>query len=157
MVNEQTRKFYPVVDLVGRDIRGSEVISYMIPVEIKEGMFSAVCETLTRIGIASKKPGHKELFQSVHILHKKGTYFLTHYKTLFALDNKPHTLTVGDVSRLNLIADLLTEWGLVKPILWELQLAEPNPMCTLANLVIVKHSEKSQWTLSQKYAIGVKK
>lgn len=157
MVKEQDRKFYPAVDLVGKDIRGSEVISYMIPVKIKEGMFSAVCETLTRIGIASKKPDNKELFQSVHILHKQGHYFLTHYKTLFALDNKAHTLSIGDIARLNLIADLLTEWNLIIPLYPELQLDEPNPMCSLANLVIVKHSEKSLWKLSQKYAIGVKK
>jgi hypothetical protein len=114
--------------------------------------FLKVRETLTRIGVASKKD--KTLFQSCHILHKKGLYYLVHFKELFALDGKPTDITENDLSRRNAIANLLEDWGLIKIVKKE-QTATPEPIF-LSQVKILSHKEKNEWQLVPKYNIGKK-
>jgi hypothetical protein len=113
--------------------------------------FLKVKETLTRIGVASKK--EKKLYQSAHILHKQGRYFIVHFKELFILDNKDSNITVGDVDRRNAIAILLEDWGLLKLI----QKPNTNTQMVLSQIKIVSYKEKTEWELIPKYNIGQRK
>ena len=115
--------------------------------------FLKVRETLTRIGVASKKD--KTLFQSCHILHKQGKYYIVHFKELFALDGKPTDLSENDLSRRNAIALLLEDWGLVK-VVNEAQVQQPEPIF-ISQIKILSHKEKNEWQLTPKYNIGTKK
>jgi hypothetical protein len=118
----------------------------------EEEDFLKVKETLTRIGIASKK--EKKLFQSCHILHKRGLYYIVHFKELFALDGKPVDFSEEDIARRNTIAGLLEEWGLFR-IRAADKFAEPkSPM---SQIKILTHKEKSEWILESKYSIGKKR
>jgi hypothetical protein len=113
--------------------------------------FLKVRETLTRIGVSSRK--EKVLYQSCHILHKQGRYYIVHFKELFALDGKPSNLTENDVQRRNAIAKLLEEWGLVKilnPILMK------DNIAPLHQIKIISFKEKDEWQLITKYNIGKK-
>jgi hypothetical protein len=110
-----------------------------------------VKETLTRIGVASKKD--KKLYQSAHILHKQGRYFIVHFKELFILDNKESDITVGDVDRRNAIAILLEDWGLLKIV----SKPSTNTQSVLSQIKIVSYKEKSEWELIPKYNIGQKR
>ena len=116
---------------------------------VKEDDFLKVRETLTRIGIASKK--EPKLFQSAHILHKQGHYYILHFKELFALDGKPTNFSDEDVSRRNTIVNLLAEWGLV-------ELVDPNksaqPVAPINTIKIISFRDKSKWDLVPKYNIG---
>ena len=114
--------------------------------------FLKVRETLTRIGVASKKD--KTLFQSCHILHKRGQYYVVHFKELFALDGKPTDITESDLSRRNAIANLLEDWGLVT-LVNPKQTEVPEPIF-LSQIKIISHKEKHEWQLVQKYNIGKK-
>ena len=114
--------------------------------------FLKVRETLTRIGVASRK--EKTLYQSCHILHKQGRYFIVHFKELFALDGKPTNFSESDVARRNTIANLLAEWGLIKLIAPERTAEDVVP---LNQLKILAFKEKDEWELSAKYNIGNKK
>jgi hypothetical protein len=114
--------------------------------------FLKVRETLTRIGVASKKD--KTLFQSCHILHKQGKYYIVHFKELFALDGKPTDLTDNDLSRRNAIVKLLVDWGLVTLVLPE-QIETPVPIF-ISQIKIISHKEKNDWQLVPKYNIGSK-
>jgi len=114
--------------------------------------FLKVRETLTRIGVASKKD--KTLFQSCHILHKQGRYYIVHFKELFALDGKPTDLTENDLSRRNAIANLLEDWGLVK-LVNPKSTETPEPIF-LSQVKILSHKEKHDWQLVPKYNIGNK-
>lgn len=124
----------------------------MLEVVLKEpDDFLKIRETLTRIGIASRKD--KTLYQSCHIFHKKGKYFITHFKELLALDGKTTTLTVSDINRRNTIASLLEQWKLLtlkKPI-------SSNFDSIMSTIKIVPFSEKHEWVLQQKYQIGNKR
>src|ERR1019366_4540728 len=113
--------------------------------------FLKVCETLTRIGVASRKT--KTLFQSIHILHKKGRYVLIHFKELFALDGKPSDFSEEDKGRRNTISQLLSEWGLVELVTPE-QVKEP--MAPLNSIKVLAFKEKQDWNLVTKYSIGRK-
>tara|TARA_Y100000310_G_scaffold187721_1_gene187712 strand:+ start:1187 stop:1591 length:405 start_codon:yes stop_codon:yes gene_type:complete len=114
--------------------------------------FLKVRETLTRMGVASKKT--KTLYQSCHILHKQGEYAIVHFKELFALDGKPTNISSNDIARRNSIANLLDEWNLVKLVNpW----IEDEPMASLNQIKILPFSEKEEWTLSAKYNIGKRK
>ncbi len=114
--------------------------------------FLKVRETLTRMGVASKKT--KTLYQSCHILHKQGEYAIVHFKELFALDGKPTNMSSNDIARRNSIANLLDEWDLVKLVNpW----IEDEPMASLNQIKILPFSEKEEWTLSAKYNIGKRK
>lgn len=112
--------------------------------------FLKVRETLTRIGVASRK--EKKLYQSCHILHKQGRYFIVHFKELFALDGKHANLTVNDVQRRNRITRLLLDWGL-------LEVNKPESISDIAPLnqiKVIAYKEKSEWILETKYNIGRK-
>ena len=112
--------------------------------------FLKVRETLTRIGVASRK--EKKLYQSCHILHKQGRYYIVHFKELFALDGKHANLTVNDVQRRNRIAHLLSDWGLITVVDADniLDIAPLNQIKVLA------YKDKNDWVLEQKYNIGKK-
>ena len=112
--------------------------------------FLKVRETLTRIGVASRK--EKKLYQSCHILHKQGRYFIVHFKELFALDGKHANLTVNDVQRRNRIARLLADWGLIS-IVKETDVADIAP---LNQIKVLAYKDKGDWILEQKYNIGKK-
>jgi len=115
--------------------------------------FLRVRETLTRIGVASKRDN--TLYQSCHILHKQGKYYVTHFKELFALDGKPSDLTENDLSRRNAIAKLLSDWGLIT-LVDPTQIETPPPIF-ISQIKIISHKEKYDWQLVPKYNIGSKK
>jgi hypothetical protein len=113
--------------------------------------FLKVRETLTRIGIASRKD--KKLYQSCHILHKQGRYFIVHFKELFALDGKPSDISINDVERRNAISQLLQDWGLLKLV----KKVDTDASLVLSQIKIVSYKEKHEWELVPKYQIGNKK
>ena len=113
--------------------------------------FLKVRETLTRIGVASRK--EKKLYQSCHILHKQGKYYIVHFKELFALDGKKANLSLNDVQRRNRIVQLLGDWGLVS-INSKESIADVAP---LSQIKVLAYREKGDWTLESKYNIGKKK
>ena len=113
--------------------------------------FLKVRETLTRIGVASRK--EKKLYQSCHILHKQGKYYIVHFKELFALDGKKANLSLNDVQRRNRIVQLLGDWGLVSINVKE-SIADVAP---LSQIKVLAYKEKNDWTLESKYNIGKKK
>ena len=117
-----------------------------------EDDFLKVRETLTRIGVASRKDN--KLYQSCHILHKQGRYYIVHFKELFALDGKGTDFSEDDLSRRNTIALLLEEWGLVKILN---KAKAESPKSPLNQIKILTHKEKHDWELVAKYNIGVKK
>ena len=123
----------------------------MLEVTIKQpDDFLKVRETLTRIGVASRKD--KTLFQSCHILHKQGKYFIVHFKELFALDGKKATLTQNDIQRRNTIAVLLQDWNLISVV--KKEAAEDK--APLSQIKVLPFKEKKEWNLSAKYNIGKK-
>ena len=113
--------------------------------------FLKVRETLTRIGVASRK--EKKIYQSCHILHKQGRYFLVHFKELFALDGKHANLTANDVQRRNRIAQLLADWGLVEV----LNVEQIKDIAPLNQIKVLAYRDKGDWILETKYNIGSKK
>lgn len=131
----------------------NNVIETLVEVKLEhEDDFLKVRETLTRIGIAS--PKEKRLYQSCHILHKRGKYYITHFKELFALDGKRTNFSDEDKSRRNTIVNLLSDWGLVKVVSPE-KIEEPRVQ--LNQVKIISHREKNDWELIAKYSIGKKK
>ena len=136
----------------------SEVLEYnwspetMIEVILKEpDDFLKVRETLTRIGVASRK--EKKIYQSCHILHKQGKYYIVHFKELFALDGKKANLFVYDIQRRNRISQLLSDWGLVSVV-------APSAIedcAPLSQIKVLSYKDKGDWTLESKYNIGKKK
>lgn len=118
---------------------------------VKEDDFLKVRETLTRIGIASKKD--KTLYQSCHILHKQGRYYIVHFKELFKLDGKPSNFDEEDVSRRNTIVNLLNEWGLVTLVDRQ---RSSEPTAPISQIKILPYNEKDSWSLVAKYNIGRK-
>ena len=123
----------------------------MIEVKLNEpDDFLKVRETLTRIGVASRK--EKKLYQSCHILHKQGKYFIVHFKELFALDGKFANLTINDVQRRNRLLRLLSDWGLIS-ILKEESIQDIAP---LNQIKVLPYKDKNEWKLEQKYNIGKK-
>lgn len=128
-------------------------IEDMVEVRLKNpDDFLKIRETLTRIGVASKKD--KKLFQSCHILHKQKRYYIVHFKELFALDGKPTNISEDDVARRNTITNLLAEWDLIELI---------NPdrtkdvVAPISQVKVLSHKEKNEWTLETKYNIGKRK
>lgn len=114
--------------------------------------FLKIRETLSRIGVASKKD--KKLYQSCHILHKQGKYYIVHFKELFALDGKPSNFSEEDMGRRNTIANLMAEWGLLK-------LVDENktksPVTPISQIKVLSYNEKEDWELITKYSIGNKR
>ena len=111
--------------------------------------FLKVRETLSRIGVASRK--ERKLYQSCHILHKQGRYFIVHFKELFALDGKPTNISLNDLERRNTIAGLLADWELVEI------LGNNEPKAPLSQIKVLSFKEKDEWILETKYNIGKKR
>ena len=135
-------------DIISIDFPGYHPLEVMLA---EPDDFLKVRETLTRIGVASRKD--KTLFQSCHILHKQGRYFIVHFKELFALDGKSADLTDNDLQRINTISKLLVDWGLVK-------INNPDyfiDYAPLSQIKVISHKEKNEWALETKYNIGKKK
>ena len=122
---------------------------HMLEVKLKEpDDFLKIRETLTRIGVASRK--ERKIYQSCHILHKQGRYFIVHFKELFALDGKQSSISANDIERRNTISQLLSDWGLVELV---------NPVenkAPLSQIKVLPFKEKSEWVLEPKYNIGKK-
>ena len=126
--------------------------SKMIEVALAEpDDFLKVRETLTRIGVASRK--EKKIYQSCHILHKQGKYFIVHFKELFALDGKKANLSVNDFQRRNRIVQLLADWGLVNVVSSDMV----NDIAPLNQIKVISYREKGDWKLETKYNIGKRK
>ena len=124
----------------------------MVEISLKEpDDFLKVRETLTRIGVASRM--EKKLYQSCHILHKKGQYYIVHFKELFALDGKRANLSENDVQRRNRIIKHLSDWGLVEIV----KIDEVKDAAPLSQIKVIAYKEKHDWTLESKYNIGKKK
>ena len=124
----------------------------MVEVSLSEpDDFLKVRETLTRIGVASRK--EKKIYQSCHILHKQGKYYIVHFKELFALDGKNANITQNDVQRRNRIAQLLSDWGLVRLV----DNSQVTELAPLNQIKVISFKEKGEWTLESKYNIGKKK
>lgn len=129
------------------------LIETLVEVKIAEEQdFLKIKETLTRIGVASRKD--KKLYQSCHILHKQGKYYIVHFKELFALDGKPTDFSDEDKGRRNTIANLLQDWDLIKVVDSE---QIENPKAPMSQIKILPHKEKNDWELVAKYNIGRKK
>jgi hypothetical protein len=127
-------------------------IDSMLEITIPEpDSFLKIKETLTRIGVASKKDN--TLYQSCHILHKQGKYYLVHFKELFALDGKSSSISEDDIERRNTIAVLLQDWGLLTIV----DINKVNDRTCLSSIKILTYAEKKDWVLSAKYSIGTKK
>lgn len=129
------------------------LIDTLVEVRLKEEQnFLKIRETLTRIGVSSRKD--KTLYQSCHILHKQGKYYIVHFKELFALDGKETDFSDDDKARRNTITNLLAEWGL-------LEVVNPSkiedPRAPLSQVKIITHKEKAEWNLVAKYSVGKKK
>ena len=123
---------------------------HMLEVVLKEpDDFLKIRETLSRIGVASRK--ERKLYQSCHILHKQGKYYIVHFKELFALDGKNTNLSENDIARRNRIATLLADWGLVEII------GKTDPIAPLSQIKIISFKEKNEWILETKYNIGKKR
>ena len=122
----------------------------MLEVKLKEADdFLKVRETLSRIGVASRK--ERKLYQSCHILHKQGRYFIVHFKELFALDGKPTNISINDLERRNTIAGLLEDWDLLKII------GNSEYRAPLSQIKVLSYREKDEWILETKYNIGKKR
>lgn len=129
------------------------LIDTLVEVKLKEEQnFLKIRETLTRIGVSSRKD--KTLYQSCHILHKQGKYYIVHFKELFALDGKETDFSEDDKARRNTIVNLLAEWGL-------LDIVDPKkieePRAPISQVKIISHKEKGEWSLVAKYTVGRKK
>ena len=124
----------------------------MLEIFLKEpDDFLKVRETLSRIGVASRK--ERKLYQSCHILHKQGRYYIVHFKELFALDGKPANLTENDIARRNVIAKLMGDWGLISID----TLIKEEDLAPLSQIKVLAFKEKAEWILETKYNIGKKK
>jgi hypothetical protein len=131
----------------------NDFLDNLVEVRIaEEEDFLKIKETLTRIGVASRK--EKKLYQSCHIFHKQGKYYIVHFKEMFAIDGKPSNFSDEDKGRRNKIAELLQDWGLLKVV-------ESNrikePLASMSQIKIINHKEKADWTLEAKYNMGRKK
>jgi len=129
------------------------VVDSLVEVSLKESDdFLKVRETLTRVGVASRKD--RKLFQSCHILHKQGKYYIVHFKELFKLDGKPSSISQEDIARRNTITNLLAEWGLIGIVDSNTTL---EPIAPLSQVKIIPFKDKNDWELIAKYNIGKKK
>lgn len=129
------------------------IVDTLLEIRLKEDDdFLKVRETLTRIGVASRKD--KTIYQTCHILHKQGKFYIVHFKEMFALDGKPTNFSDEDKGRRNTIANLLEDWGLII-VVDPVQAQEPTAL--MNQIKILPHKEKDEWTLVQKYNIGKKK
>ncbi len=147
--------------LVFEDIKGDVAVNSMIEVWLPEGeegntddAFLKIRETLSRIGINFRKDGVNTLYQTCHILKKRGKYYITHFKLLFALDGRDNTMIEKDLARMNKIALLLEEWNMLKIDPESKVLITEELIAPMSSLKVVKFSEKKDWKLEAKYSIG---
>ena len=136
------------VEMIHYDWSPESMLEFTLP---EPDNFLKVRETLTRIGISSRT--ENKLFQSCHILHKQGKYFIVHFKELFALDGKESNIANNDIERRNTIAVLLQDWELLKIVKPE----QAEPKASLSQIKVLSHKDKSSWELVPKYNIGKKK
>lgn len=146
------------IDLVGSLLKGDDIVPFLVEVKLptenqeERDAFLKVRETLTRIGIASRRDTNT-LYQTCHILSKRGRFFICHFKSLFVLDGRDNNLSEGDIARQNRIVHLLSEWGL-------LTIVDPSmvdePIASMGNLKVIPHRDKAEWALLPKYQIGPK-
>ena len=128
-------------------------IDELVEIELfEDDDFLKIKETLTRIGVSSRK--ENKLYQSCHILHKRGKYYIVHFKELFALDGLPSNITDNDIARRNTIANLLEDWELLEIVNQE---QTEEPVASIAQIKIISHKEKGDWELCPKYHIGNKR
>lgn len=131
----------------------NELLDSLIEVKIaEEEDFLKIKETLTRIGVASRK--EKKLYQSCHIFHKQGRYYIVHFKEMFLIDGKPSNFSDEDKGRRNKIISLLQDWGLLKVVETDRIV---DPQASMNQIKIINHKEKNEWTLEAKYNMGRKK
>ena len=131
----------------------NDLLNSLVEVKIaEEEDFLKIKETLTRIGVASRK--EKKLHQSCHIFHKQGKYYIVHFKEMFAIDGKPSNFSDEDKGRRNKIIELLQDWGLLKVIEAP---SIKDPLASMSQIKIINHKEKDEWTLEAKYNMGRKK
>jgi hypothetical protein len=131
----------------------NDLLNSLVEVKIaEEEDFLKIKETLTRIGVASRK--EKKLYQSCHIFHKQGKYYIVHFKEMFAIDGKPSNFSDEDKGRRNKIIELLQDWGLLKVIEAP---SIKDPLASMSQIKIINHKEKDEWTLEAKYNMGRKK
>jgi hypothetical protein len=131
----------------------NELLDKLVEVKIgEEEDFLKIKETLTRIGVASRK--EKTLYQSCHIFHKQGRYYIVHFKEMFAIDGKPSNFTEEDKGRRNKIIELLQDWGLLR-VVDQQKIKEPQ--ASMSQIKIINHKEKEEWALEAKYNMGRKK
>jgi hypothetical protein len=131
----------------------NDLLNSLVEVKIaEEEDFLKIKETLTRIGVASRK--EKKLYQSCHIFHKQGKYYIVHFKEMFAIDGKPSNFSDEDKGRRNKIIELLQDWGLLK-VIEEKDIKDP--LASMSQIKIINHKEKDEWTLEAKYNMGRKK
>ena len=131
----------------------NDFLDNLVEVRIaEEEDFLKIKETLTRIGVASRK--EKKLYQSCHIFHKQGKYYIVHFKEMFAIDGKPSNFSEEDKGRRNKIAELLQDWGLLKVVEFD---RIKDPLASMSQIKIINHKEKNDWTLEAKYNMGRKK
>lgn len=137
-------EYTPIEEVLGN------MVEIVFPNDDTTEGFRKVKETLQRMGVPSKKDN--VLYQSCHIFHKRGKYYIAHFKEMFAADGRSAELTDSDLARRNLIVKYLSDWGMIKPI----DGAQPEPVGSPRMLKVLKHTEKDAWTLSPKYSIGIK-
>jgi hypothetical protein len=131
----------------------NDLLNSLVEVKIaEEEDFLKIKETLTRIGVASRK--EKKLYQSCHIFHKQGKYYIVHFKEMFVIDSKLSNFSEEDKGRRNKIIELLQDWGLLKVIESEMI---KEPLASMSQIKIINHKEKDEWTLEAKYNMGRKK
>jgi hypothetical protein len=131
----------------------NDLLGDLIEVKIaEEEDFLKIKETLTRIGVASRK--EKKLYQSCHIFHKQGKYYIVHFKEMFAIDGKPSNFSEEDKGRRNKIIELIQDWGLLKVVEAD---SIKDPLASMSQIKIINHKEKNEWTLEAKYNMGRKK
>ena len=136
------------VEMIYYDWTPESMLEVLLP---EPDNFLKVRETLTRIGVASKKD--KTLYQSCHILHKQGRYFIVHFKELFALDGKEANIFINDIERRNTITKLLQDWGLLEMVNPAMAVSQAS----LSQIKVVSFKEKPEWELVAKYSLGIKK
>jgi hypothetical protein len=143
------------LDIVGNKAKRNGIIPYLVEVTLKEpssSSFLQVRETLTRLGISvSKKDEPSTLYQTCHILTKRGKHYIVHFKSMFILDGRNNDLTEADIARQNLIIQLLEDWGLVTVVVPEMV---DSPVCSMSSIKVISHQEKKDWKLATKYNIG---
>jgi hypothetical protein len=141
------------IEIVGSDLKGDNIVPFLLEVELSDHVFLRVKETLTRIGIPSKKPTDEKskLIQTAHILSKRGKFYICHYKTMFLLDGKSNHLTTHDIARQNRIAQLLQDWGLLRIVRPD-QIG--NTSCSLKTIKVVKYDDRDNWEFVSKYDVG---